>query len=381
MDFSLTEEQVALTEGILKFARRELNDGLADRDEQGAFSWDGWKKCSEMGIPGLPFPKKYGGSEASLTTTLLCVEALGRGCKDGGLVHAVVTQLCCGVQLHLYGNEQQKQDYLTPISKGTMIAAQALTEPDAGSDLRSIKTRARKNGNSYILNGTKIFITNGPIADLVTVFSNLEGKSSAMGGLSCFLIDKEMEGFDRGKPFEKMGLRTLLNGELILEECEVPDTCLLGKEGQGSFIFAEVIDWERALMCACHLGMMQRIMDTCVAYAKGRSQFGKPISKYQAVAHKIADMKVNIELGRLMLFKAGWLKDQKKRATAETSMGKLFVSENLKKLCLEALQIHGAYGYMKEYEIERELRDSIASTIYSGTSEIQRNIISALVGL
>jgi len=179
----------------------------------------------------------------------------------------------------------------------------------------------------------------------------------------------------------KMGLRSLQNSELIFKNCKVPIGNIIGKEGQGMFIFSEVIDWERALMAACHLGTMQRVYEVCVSYAKKRQQFGKPIGKFQAISNKIANMKVSIELGKLMLYKAGWLKDQKKRATLETSIAKLFISEKLKDLCIEAVQIHGAYGFMKETGLERDLRDSIASTIYSGTSEIQKNIISTIAGL
>jgi len=195
------------------------------------------------------------------------------------------------------------------------------------------------------------------------------------------LLERELEGFSSDAALDKMGLRTLQNSELIFKECEIPTKNLVGKEGQGMFIFNEVIEWERTLMAACHLGTMKRIYETCVSYAKTRRQFGKSIGKFQSISNKIAEMKTNIELGKLMLYKAAWLKDQQKRATLETSIAKLFISETLKNLCLEAIQIHGAYGFMKEAELERDLRDSIAATIYSGTSEMQKNLISAIVGL
>lgn len=382
MDFSLNEEQAILKSSIIKFAKNELNHDLINRDQRGEFIWENWKKCSDMGLLGLPIPKEYGGAGIDLCTTLMCIEALGYGCKDSGLIHALITQTCCGIQLLLFGNHFQKQEHLFGISSGKKVAAQALTEPDAGSDVGSLKTKAAKVKETYILNGTKIFISNGPIADLVTVFAAMaDNKRSGYGEISCLLVEKGMKGFYVEKPLEKMGLRTLQNGEMIFEDCEVPADHIIGKEGQGLFIFYEVIEWERALMSACHLGTMERILEICIKYAKNRCQFGKRIGKFQSVSNKIAEMKVNIELGRLILYKAGWLKDQKKRATLETSISKLFMSENLKKACLEAIQIHGAYGYMKEMELERELRDSIASSIYSGTSEIQRNIISTLVGL
>ena len=382
MDFSFNEEQIILRNSIIEFATHELNSDLIDRDQQGEFIWDNWKKCSDMGLSGLPIPKEYGGAGADLMTTLICMEALGYGCKDSGLVHALITQICCGVQLSLFGSNVQKQEHLFGIASGKKIAAQAFTEPDAGSDVGSMNAKVEKVNEKYILNGTKIFISNGPIADLVIVSAVMaESQRRGYGEISCFLVEKGTKGFIREKPLEKMGLRTLQNGELIFEECEVSADHLIGKEGQGLFMFHEVIEWERALMSACHIGIMERLLETCIRYAKNRRQFGKPIGKFQSVSNKIAEMKVNIELGRLMLYKAGWLKDQKKRAVLETSISKLFISESLKKACLEAIQIHGAYGYMKEFEVERELRDSIASTIYSGTSEIQKNIISGLLGL
>lgn len=382
MDFSLNEEQVILKNSIIEFATHELNSDLINRDQQGEFIWENWKKCSDMGLSGLPIPKEYGGAGAELSSALICIEALGYGCKDSGLVHALITQTCCGVQLLLFGSNVQKQEHLFGIASGKKIAAQAFTEPDAGSDVGSMNAKVEKVKDKYILNGSKIFISNGPIADLAIVSAVMEeSQRKGYGKISCFLVEKGTKGFFREKPLEKMGLRTLQNGELIFEECEVPEDHLIGKEGQGLFMFHEVIEWERALMSACHLGIMGRILEACIRYAKNRHQFGKPIGKFQSVSNKIAEMKVNIELGRLMLYKAGWLKDQKKRALLETSISKLFISESLKRACLEAIQIHGAYGYMKEFEIERELRDSIASTIYSGTSEIQKNIISVLVGL
>jgi alkylation response protein AidB-like acyl-CoA dehydrogenase len=383
MNFSLNEEQTILKSSTIKFAKNELNSDLIHREQQGEFIWENWNKCCQMGLTGLPIPKEYGGSGTDLTTTLICIEALSYGCKDSGLVHALVTQLCCGVQILIFGNDFQKQNHLLGISSGKKIAAQALTEPDAGSDIGSMKTKADKLEDKYILNGTKLFISNGPISDLVFVFAMITESEHrrSYGNISCLLVEKGTKGFYREKPLEKMGLRTLQNGELVFEACEVPFENLLGKEGQGLFIFNEIIEWERMLMSACHLGVMERISEICIKYAKNRSQFGKPIGKFQSISNKIAEMKVNIELGRLILHKAGWLKDQKKRATLETSISKLFISENLKHACLEAIQIHGAYGYMKECEMERELRNSIASTLYSGTSEIQKNIISSLIGL
>jgi alkylation response protein AidB-like acyl-CoA dehydrogenase len=381
MEFSYSKKQLAYQKSIIEFARNELNEGIVDRDLNGQFYLEGWRKCSGMGYMGFLFPEEYGGIGEDLVTTVLCLEALSYGCLDSGLVHAIVTQLCCGVQLMLYGNEGQKKRFLTPISIGSKVGAQAMTESNAGSELTAMQTTADKVDGKYILNGTKMYITNGPIADIVLVFAFTDSEKKKFGGISCLLVERDTEGFSSDKALEKMGLRTLQNSELVFGNCSVLSENLIGKEGQGMFIFNEVIEWERILMAACHIGSMQRIYETCVAYAKTRRQFGKPIGKFQSISNKIAEMRTNIELGKLMLYKAAWLKDQRKRATLETSIAKLFISEKLKNLCIEAIQIHGAYGFMKEAELERGLRDSIAATIYSGTSEMQKNLISAIVGL
>jgi alkylation response protein AidB-like acyl-CoA dehydrogenase len=381
MDFSFTDEQVDLRESIVKFAHNELNDDIAEHDKNGTFPFEKWKKCAEMQLMALPFPEEYGGHGVDFLTTVLSYNALGYACKDAGLVHAIGTQILCGLQICLFGNDELKQRFLPAVCSGEKIFAQAISEPGSGSDALSMRTRAEKNNDDYVLNGAKIFITNGPIADVVVVFAVTNPERKTLGGLSCFIVEKEFDGFQRCKPLEKMGLKTLQNGELVFEDCTVPQTNIMGKEGQGAIIFNESMEWERSFLPAAHLGTMERILEISVRYANERKAFGQTIGKYQSVANKIAEMKVNIELGKLMLYKAAVLKDQRKRATLEASIGKLFISESLKKACLDAVQVHGGYGFMTEYEIERDLRDSIASTIYSGTSELQYNIISRLLGL
>ena len=381
MDLFLNEQQVAFRESIIKFAKKELNDNLIENDEKAIFSRENWKKCVGMGLLSLLVPEKYGGQGADLLTSVLSMEALSYACRDSGLVHAIATQICCMVQMTLFASDFLKQAYLPELARGEKIAAQAITEPEAGSDVLSMQTKAHKTDDGYILNGTKMFISNGPLADVIIVFAVTNPKRKQFGGISCFIVDNGIKGFSRGTPLNKMGLRTLQNGELIFEDCSIPSDKLLGREGQGMFIFNEQIEWERALLSAAHIGTMERVLELCINHVKTRSQFGQPIGKFQSITNKIADMKVNIELGKLILYKAAWLKDQNKRVVLETSIGKLFISESLKNACLEAIQIHGGYGYMREFEIERELRDSVASTIYSGTSELQRNIISSLAGL
>ncbi len=381
MDFTLSGEQLALRDSIRRAPLDESAEKLAADDHAGRFSWEGWKRFAELGYFGLPLPAEHGGSGADLLTTLVAIEALGHRCRDSGLVHALVSQMLCGMQIAAYGTDDQKRMYLPPISTGEIVCAQALTEPDAGSDVAGIKTRAEKSGDGYVLNGAKTFISNAPIADLVIVYASTGVAHRTLGGLSCFIVDKDVPGVTRSKAFEKMGLRTLQNGEIVFQDCRLPAGRLLGFEGQAMLAFNQMMEWERCLLFGAHLGTMQRVLEQCVRYAKERSQFGSAIGRFQAVSHKVANMKINLELGRLMLYKAAWLKDKGQRVPLETAIGKLFVSESLQKACLDAVQIHGCYGYSKEFDLERELRDSIASTIYSGTSEIQRNLIASFVGL
>ena len=381
MDFSLTDNDKLQCESIVEFARRELNGEIRGNDRQGTFPSVNWIKCAEMGLLSLLTPQKYDGLGENLVSTVMSIEALSYGCEDSGLVHAIVTQLCCIVLMNLYGSESQKQSYLAKLSKGELIAAQALTEPDAGSDILSMRTRADLNDDTFSLSGGKVFISNGPLADLVIVFAKSNGGKSVFGDMSCFLIKKDTIGFTTGKPLEKLGLRTLQNCELFFDDVPVSAQMMLGKNGHGMFIFNEGIEWERVLMTAAHLGTLERVLEKSVNYVKTRKQFGQEIGKNQSVANKISDMKVSLELGKTLLHKTAWMKDQGKRAVMEASIVKLFVSENLKKACLDAVQIHGGYGFMQEYDVERDLRDSIAATIYSGTSEIQRNIIAKILGL
>jgi len=381
LNFEFTETQIELRNTILQFAKKELTAPAPIESTDEPFPMEDWKKCAEMGLMSLPIDKKFGGLEADLLTTSLAIEALAYGCKDNGLVFSMVTQLLSGLMLEHFGSNEQKEKYLAQVCIGDTIAAQAITEPDAGSDAMGMKTKAKKTEKGFILNGSKIFISNGPIADLAGVFAIGENEKQKFNRISCFLIEKETPGYTRSKPMEKMGLQTLQNGELIFDDCLLPPDSLLGKEGQGGMILNEILLYERILFSACHIGVMERVIEQCIEYANQREQFGQSIGKFQAISHKIADMKTNLELGKLILYKSAWQKDHNKRPHIETSISKVFISESLKKVCLDALQIHGTYGYMKEFGIEQELRDSLAGTIYSGTSEIHRNIIATLLGL
>ncbi len=381
MDFSLTAEQIRFKESVVEFARRALKNEALEHGDPREFYWEGWRRCAEFGIQGIAMPKAYGGLELDLLTCVLIMQGLGYACRDAGLIFSLNTQIwTCECPILKFGTEEQKEKYLGRLISGSIVGGHAMTEPDSGSDAFSMKTRAVRDGDRYILNGTKIFITNAPIADILLVFA-VTNEQKKFGGVSAFIVEKGFPGFSVGKPFSLMGLRSCPIGEVILQDCEVPAENRLGSEGAGSAIFNSEMEQERSCLFASQLGAMEKILEDCVQYAKARSQFGQPIGDYQAVSHKIADMRVRIELSRLILYQVAWMKASGKRAPVESSIAKLYVSESYVQTCMDALQIHGAYGYSTEFPIERNLRDSIAGKIYSGSSEIQRNILASFLGL
>ncbi|MGH9493663.1 MAG: acyl-CoA dehydrogenase family protein [Candidatus Sulfotelmatobacter sp.] len=380
MDFAWSEEQAAFRKEVLRFAKEELKDDVITRDHDEVFSKELWKKCADFGIQGLPIPTEYGGGGADTLTTVCALEALGYGCADNGLLFSINAHMWSSeIPIWNFGNEEQKKKYLPELVSGG-IGLHAMTEPGSGSDAYSLKTRAVRKGDKYILNGSKTFSSNAVDADVTIVFANLD-PTRGNNGVTAFLVDKGTPGFTVGKKLHKMGLRTSPMAELFLQDCEIPVSNLLGKEFGGQAVFTSSMEWERICILASHLGAMQRIMETCIKYAKERKQFGEPIGKFPAINNKIADMDVRLETGRLALYKAAWLKSQGRHPIREASIAKLYVAEACIKSCLEAIQLHGGYGYMVEYELERELRDAIAGTIYSGTSEVHRVIIGSYYGL
>ena len=381
MDFSLTEDQITFKKSAIEFAEKALNTGAKEREKNREFNQDGWEKCAEFGVQGLSMPEKYGGLGMDIMTCVVTMEALGYACRDSGLLFAINSHIwTCESPILKFGSEHQKDTYLPSLCCGALKGGHAMTEADSGSDAFSMKCRAEKKGDRYIINGTKMFITNAPIADLLLVFAVTDPKKG-FAGVSAFIVEKGFPGFSVGKPLELMGLKTSPIGEVILQDCEVPEENLLGKEGAGGAIFNSEMEWERSCLFATHVGAMAKDLEDCIRHVNERQQFGKPIGKNQAVSHKIADMHVRLELSRLALYKVAWLKSQGKRAPVESAIAKLFVSESYVQNCMEALQIHGAYGYSTEMDFEKNLRDAIAGKIYSGTSEIQKNIIASLLGL
>ncbi|MGD2084795.1 MAG: acyl-CoA dehydrogenase family protein [Candidatus Aminicenantes bacterium] len=381
MDFTLDKEQIQLQEAIVKFARKELNIGIEDRDKNKNFFYEGWKKCSQFGLFRLFTPEEYGGLDIDPLTLMIAMEALGYACRDNGLVFAVNNHIfSCTVPIIKFGNASQKKKYLTQLASGKFIGAHAMTEADSGSDSFAMKTTAVLSGDKYILNGSKIFITNGSLADVLIVFAKTS-QDKELKNVSAFIVEKGFTGFSVGKNMDKMGLRTAPMSEIVFDQCEVPKENLLSGVGTGFIIFNTAVEWERSYIFASHLGAMKRQLEECINHVKERKQFNRPIGNFQAISNRIADMKMNIELARLMLYKIGWLKKTKKSSFLESSIAKLFISEKYVQSNLDAVQMHGAFGYMTESGIERELRDSVASTIYAGTSEMQRNIISRWSGL
>jgi len=381
MDFSWTEEQVAIKKSVIKFAQKELNGDVIEDDRTGTFPLKNWKKCAAFGIQGLPIPSEFGGSGLDPLTTILAMEGLGYGCRDNGLIFALNAQMW-SVQMPIlrFGSEEQKKTCLPKLTTGEWVAAHGMTEPESGSDSFNLATTASRKGNRYILNGSKVFVSNAPVADLFLIFATVD-KTKRFMGITAFLVKKGTPGLSVGPPIEKMGLRTAPMSEVFLEDCTVPVKSRLGKEGNGSVIFNHSMDWERSCILASCIGTMERQLERCVEYAQTRHQFGKPIGKFQLLASRVVDMSVRLETARLLLYKTGWLRTQGKKATREISMAKLYLSECFVQSSLDAVQVHGGYGYTTELEVERDLRDSLAGRIYSGTSEIQREIIARSMGL
>ena len=382
MDFSLTAEQRDLKEAAAAFARGELNRDLAARERSNDFSRDAWQACARFGIQGLPIPTEMGGGGADILTTVLVMEGLGYGSHDNGLIFSLNAQLW-SVELPLvkFGTPTQQRTYMPGLMSGELVGVHAMTEPESGSDAFSMLTRAERRDDCYVLTGAKRYVTNAPIADVMLVFAAHPGKPP-MAGISAFLLEKDTPGLTVTHHMDKMGLRTSPMADVVLDDCVVPVANRLGPEGAGISIFNSTMVWERSCILAGALGSMQRQLEASVRYARERKQFGEPIGKFQAVAGKVADMYLRLEAARLLVYQAAWLGQQGGGgAAAAAAAAKLFTSEAWVASSLDAVQLHGAYGYMTESGVERDLRDAVASTIYSGTSEIQRVILGRMLGL
>jgi alkylation response protein AidB-like acyl-CoA dehydrogenase len=382
MDFELTADQRALRAEVTGFARERLGRDAAADDRAAAFPHEDWQRCAAYGVLGWPVPKEYGGSGFDPLTTIVALEALGYGCRDNGLVFAVNNHLWgCAVYLMEHGPEELKQRYLKPMCAGQLIGAQALSEPEAGSDVLSLQTTATRDGDRYLLDGEKWFISNAPVADVFVVFARTGQRGSAQDQLSAFVVTSDLPGVEVVREFGKMGLRSTPMGALRLTGTPVPAENMLGAEGDGYAIFTSTIEWERAFMFAGHVGAMRRLLEASIDHATGRRQFGRPVGAFQAVAHPIADMKIRLELARLLLYQVGWLKREGRMALLESTIAKVFISESLVQTAMAAYQVHGARGYLADWDIEREVRDALGGPIYAGTSAVHRGILAELLGL
>lgn len=381
MDFSWTDEQLAFKQKVIEFAQAELNNNLIERDRHLTFSIDDWQKCAEFGIQGLPIPEKYGGQEKDVLTTILALEGLGYGCRDNGLPFALNSQMWSVQPAILkFGSDAQKQKYLPPLCRGEIIGAFGITEQETGSDTYAMQTRAEKEQNGYRLTGRKSYITSAPIADMAVIFATTNPHLDRWG-ITAFILERGMPGFQTSPVRDKMGLKTTPMGDLILEDCFVPLENRLGPEGAGVSLFTTAMESERGYIFASQLGAMERQLETSIRYARERQQFGQPIGKFQSVSNRIADMKLRLETARMLLYKVAWLEMMGKPLLLEAAMAKLYLSECFVESSLDAIRVHGARGYVTEFEVERDLRDGVGGLVYSGTSDIQRNIIARLLGL
>lgn len=380
MDFSWTPDQLAFKQKVIEFART-LNTDYQEREREGRFSRELWQQCADFGILGLAMPKQYGGTEAGIFETILAMEGLGYGWRDNGIIFGMNAQLW-SVQMPIlaHGTPAQKEKYLTAMIKGDLIGAHSMSEPESGSDAYSLKSTALPDRNGYVLNGSKTYITSGPVADFYVVFANV-APQKGMWGVTAFLIDRDTPGLTVHPVIDKMGLRTIPMGAIDMQDCYLPAENRLGPEGAGAQIFSGSMEWERSCILASNIGAMEHQLETAIHYARERKQFNQAISNFQSVANRIVDMKVRLETARLMLYKIAWLISQGKNATLEAAMAKLYLSEVFVESSLDAIRVHGAPGILTRSGVDHDLRDSIGGLIYSGTSDIQRNIIGRLIGL
>lgn len=376
MDFALSAEQVALAGSLRALAADVIAPGAAERDRAGRFDRSVWDKVAATGVCGLPVPETYGGGGGSLVDLCVALEALGEG-GDGGFMLSLGAHLAIGtVPIWLHGSEGQHRRWLPGLCSGELIGAWASTEPEAGSDAAALRTSAVRDGDDFVLNGTKMFITNAPVADVCTVLAR------TARGPTAFVVDTRTPGFTVGRELDKMGCRSSPTAEVVLTDCRVPATAMLGPEGEALWRVAfECFDWERTAMLAGIVGGMQATLDQTVAYVRQRRQFGRPVAEFQAVAHTVATMKINLEVCRTAVYRAAWLKQEGRPHRVEASIAKTVVGELAVANALDAVQLHGGYGYLRDFPAERAVRDAKLAAIGGGTTQIQKGIIArALLG-
>ena len=378
MNFDLTQEQQMIKKTLKEFADKVVAPGAIERDRTKQFPTEIFKQLSDMGMMGLPFDEKYGGAGADTTSFAIVTEELSRACASTGITYSAHISLG-GAPLSLFGTEEQKEKYLTPICTGESFGAFGLTEPNAGSDAGGTETRAVEDGDDWVINGSKVYITNASHAKHLAITA-ITGMNDGKKEISAIIVPTDAEGFTIIDNYDKMGLNASNTTELVLENVRVPKENLLGKRGEGFRQFLVTLDGGRIGIAAMAVGIAQAAFNKALNYSKERKQFGKTLSEFQITQFKLADMAMKIELARNMVYKAAWLKDQGRPFTKEASMAKLYASEMAMEVADEAIQIHGGYGYMKEYEVERYMRDAKLLEIGEGTSEVQRMVIARQIG-
>jgi len=375
MDFSLSKKHVLLKELYKKFALNEVKPFAADVDENESFPYDTASKLGRYGFMGIPFPKEHGGAGADNLAYAMAVEELSKHCATTGVIVSAHTSLCAA-PIYELGTDQQKEKYLRKLASGEWIGAFGLTEPGAGTDAGKQQTTAILDGDKYILNGTKIFITNADAANVYVIIA-VTDKAQGLRGCSAFIAEKHFPGFQIGKKEKKMGIRGSATCELIMQDCVVPRENLIGKEGQGFKIAMKTLDGGRIGIAAQALGIAQGAIDITISYVKERTQFNQRISQFQNTQFELADMQTKVDAARLLTYRAAFFKDQKEEYTSHAAMAKLFASETASDVTRRCLQLHGGYGYTREYAIERMMRDAKITEIYEGTSEVQKMVISS----
>ncbi|WIF95069.1 acyl-CoA dehydrogenase [Caminicella sporogenes] len=374
MDFTISKEYQMLQELFREFAENEVKPLAAEVDEEEKFPLETVKKLARYGFMGIPIPKEYGGSGGDNFAYAMAIEELSKVCATTGVVVSAHTSLCAS-PIYEFGTEEQKKKYLIPLAKGEKLGAFGLTEPNAGTDASAQQTKAELHGDYYILNGSKIFITNAGYADIYIIMA-MTDKSKGVKGISAFIVEKGFEGFRVGKKEAKMGIRGSSTCELIFEDCKVPKENLLGKEGQGFKIAMKTLDGGRIGIAAQAIGIAQGAIDETIKYVKERKQFGRPLAKFQNTQFTLADMQTKTDAARMLVYRAARAKDNKEPYSVYAAMAKLFAAETAMEVTTKAVQLHGGYGYTREYPVERMMRDAKITEIYEGTSEVQRMVIA-----
>jgi len=377
MNFQLSEEHEMIRKMVRDFAKNEVAPTAAERDEQERFDREIFDKMAELGLTGIPWPEEYGGIGSDYLAYCIAVEELSRVCASTGVTLSAHTSLA-GWPIYKFGNEEQKQKYLKPMAQGKKIGGYGLTEPGSGSDAGGMKTTARLEGDHYVINGSKIFITNGGVADIYVVFA-LTDPAEKHRGTTAFIVEVGFEGFSVGKKEKKLGIRSSPTTEIIFENCKVPVENVLGEVGEGFKIAMMTLDGGRNGIAAQAVGIAQGALDAATEYAKERVQFGKPIATQQGVGFKLADMATSVEAARLLTYQAAWLESEGLPYGKESAMSKLFAGDTAMKVTTDAVQVFGGYGYTKDYPVERFMRDAKITQIYEGTQEIQRLVISRML--